>query len=464
MAFLVSIFESLENWGHHPVMVERKADGSEFQIDAETFLNRINELSELFSDAGIQKGDLVPLFLNNSWDYPAIFLALIQIEAVPVLVKMLYRRIELDEIFKNAQPPVVICDTGHLKHIDPWTKNLLVLIYDKGEWSHRGKVQSGTGKVSPGTISVIYTYRGYGYPLGAMIGESAFLDAVKRYQSYVRFSSGHRVLALLPMSHIFTLISSVFLPLLSGLTMYILNSLHPRTVMETLKECRINYLSTIPEILLLLAKLYPEDMELPSLRALVSGGSSLNAEDHRYISERFKVEVLNGYGLTEVAPVTGHRRDSVKIGTIGEFCENLSIKINSDADSQNGEILVAVKDLFLGYLGRPSETSDVMENGWFRTGDLARQKDGMVYFAGELKRTRKVNGQIVDLREVEKALNESDIVQYAVVTGETNHIHAEVSLKIPFETEREGIRIIRSALGESIASYKIPKTFKLVRG
>ncbi|RKX81112.1 MAG: hypothetical protein DRP60_01505, partial [Spirochaetes bacterium] len=458
MILLDKISKSLENWGSHPVMVELNTDGSENHIDAGQFLHRIDELTELFIDYGISEGVLVPLFIDNSWDYPAIFLALLRIKAIPVLAKLLYRRLEMDEIFQNSKPSVVICSADHLKNIVPWTQDILVLIYNNGEWSSQGEKKPMPGETAPGTVSVNYTYRGYGYPLGAMVGESGYLDAVRRYQSYVRFSHGRSVLALLPMSHIFTLISSVFLPLLNGLTMYIIKTLHPKIILETLKKYRIDYLSTIPEILMLLAKLYPEDMKIPSLRALVSGGSYLSEENHQFISGRFQVEVLNGYGLTEVAPVTANIRDSGKIGTIGEFCKELSCRISDSADSQSGEILVKVEDSFLGYLGRPNETSDVLKDGWFQTGDLGYEKDGMVYFSGELKRTRKVNGQIVDLKEVETALIETGMVKNAVVTGKTNHIHAEVSLKDPVESERQALKSLRSSLSEIIASYKIPKT------
>ncbi len=463
MIILDKITESLENWGSQPVIVELNNDGSENRIDARQFLHRVDELRALFAEYGITEGVLVPLFIDNSWDYPAIFLALIRIGAVPVLAKSLYRRLELNEIFQNSNPSVVICSVDHLETITLWTQNILVLVYDKGKWSSQGKRKPRPGNVIPGTVSVNYTYRDYGYPLGAMVGESGYLDAVRRYQSYVRFSPGHSVLALLPMSHIFTLISAVFLPLLNGLTIYIINTLHPKTILETLKERKIEYLSTIPEILMLLAKLYPEDMKLPSLRALVSGGSYLSEENHRFISKCFQVEVLNGYGLTEVAPVTANIRNSWKFGTIGEFCKELSCRISDSTDSQKGEILVQVEDSFLGYLGRKEETSDVLKDGWFKTGDLGYEKDGMVYFSGELKRTRKVNGQLVDLKEVEIALIKTGMVNEAIVSGETNHIHAVVSLIEPVESEKEALRSLRSVLSEIIASYKIPKTINIVR-
>ena len=117
MFLLKKITESLEKWGSHPVMVELNPDGSENRIDAGMFLARIEELSRLFSDSGISKGVLVPIFIDNSWDFPAIFLALLRIGAIPVLAKIQFQRIEMDEVFRNSNPSVVICDAAYLNNI-----------------------------------------------------------------------------------------------------------------------------------------------------------------------------------------------------------------------------------------------------------------------------------------------------------------------------------------------------------
>ena len=196
---------------------------------------------------------------------------------------------------------------------------------------------------------------------------------------------------------------------------------------------------------------------------LISGGSYLCRKDHEYIAQQFKVEVLNGYGLTECAPVTGNIRNQEKFGSIGKICNGLNCKISKSADSQSGEILIETGKSFLGYLNKPSETAEVMDGEWFKTGDRARLIEGYVMFEGEMKQTRKVNGQIVDLREVEIALRKTGMVSNATVRGSTNHIHADVELfNNSGMKEREILRKIRNALKGLIASYKIPRTMQIV--
>jgi long-chain acyl-CoA synthetase len=215
----------------------------------------------------------------------------------------------------------------------------------------------------------------------------------------------------------------------------------------------------------MLSRLKSPSQIFPSLKVLVSGGSYLSADNHNLITGSFGVEVLNGYGLTEIAPVTANLRNAGKSGTLGEICRGLSGRIESFADSEMGEIAVKAEDSFLGYLGRPEETAEAMEHGWFKTGDLGRIEDGHVVFGGELKRTRKVNGQIVDLKEVETALVETGLVDRAMVSGNTNHISAEVSVNGPHDVnEKETVRNIRNRLTDLVAVYKIPRTIDVVPG
>lgn len=463
MTLIEEIYKSLETWSNSPVIVERNPGGSEKYISAAVFKNRIEELIRVFRDAGIKEQIPVPIFVDNCWDYPSLFLALVSIGAIPVLAKKAYRQIELEYIFNDINPTVVICDIDFFEHLNKYGEDCLFIIKDNEKMSLKGNGVPTVVKTIPGTISVNYTYRGFGYPLGAMIGESGYLDAARRYQNYVCFTPGDRILALLPMSHIFTMISSVILPLLNHITTYILKTVQPKEILNTLKTCRINSLSTIPELLLLLAKVSTEDDEYPDLKVLVSGGSLLSEENHTYITDRFNVEVLNGYGLTEIAPITANLRNHGKIGSLGEFCMGLTGRIVYSADNKSGEIVVKTEDSFLGYFGRPSETASVMDGEWFRTGDFGRLQDGHILFSGEMKRTRKVNGQLVDLREVELALMKTGLVKKAIVGGETNHVHADIELTRGIGSdERMVLRTLRKALGEIIASYKVPRTFNII--
>jgi len=463
MRLIDEIFENLTTWGNQPVLVERGRDGKEVSVSSPMFRACIEEFSRLFSEAGVSSGTLVILFVDNCWVFPAIFLGLLQNGAIPVLAKKAFRKMELDQVFNTCDPEVIICDEDFREQISLYMAGRMVITRKNETLVVSGTKGNRGTRTVPGTISVNYTYRGFGYPIGAMVGESGYREGAKRYQHYVQFQSHGKALALLPMSNIFTMISSVILPLQNKITIYILNSPYPKDILKCLEESEINYLSTIPEVLLLLARLKSDHAIYPALKVLVSGGSYLSDSNHRYISERFGVEVLNGYGLTEIAPVTANSRNFGKIGSLGEFCKGLECRIAGSADSQNGEIEVRTSDSFLGYIGMPDESADVIHDGWFKTGDLGRLVDGKVLFKGELKRTRKVNGQIVDLKEVEKAILNTGKVRRTTVSGETNHIHADLVLVGNGENreEKDILRDIRGIMGLLIASYKIPKSFTI---
>ena len=465
MRLMDEIYKSLDVWGENPVFVERYRDESETIINAETFKNRIDKHILFFRNLGIIDNVLVPVFIDNCWDFPAIFLALLQTGAKPVLLKKAYRQLELEQIFNDAKPSVIICDDDFIQQLEFYKMEYLLILRENGELIARGEVKPRHESLPPGTVSINYTYRGYGYPLGAIAGEESLLNAAQRFQDYVCFAPGDRILALLPMSHIFTMISSIILPLLYQITTYILYSVHPKEILKTMKSCKINNLSTVPEILLLLAKLKNDNEKYPFLQTLISGGSYLSKDNHQYIAKRFKTEVLNGYGLTEIAPVTGNIRNQEKFGSIGKICKGLSCRISKSADSQNGEFLIKIDKSFLGYLNKPAETAEALVGGWFKTGDKARLEDGYVMFEGEMKQTRKVNGQMVDFKEVETALLRTNMVTKATVRGETNHISADVTLsENKAEDDREILRELRISLKDIIASYKIPRKINIMRG
>jgi long-chain acyl-CoA synthetase len=469
MPLVNDIIRSLESWGPNPVMIQRSPQGMETVVDSGMFLARIETYVSSLSEAGIRDGMLVPLFVDNSWEFPTLFFALNRLGAVPVMVKNAFRRMEIEAIFNGCRPDALICDPEIREYIGTLADGIPIL--EKCE----GRLRPVSGKIRPrpasapipasGTVSVNYTYRGIGRPLGSMVGEKGYIDAADRYQRYVQFTPGDTALALLPMNHIFTLISSIMLPLMNSLTTYILQSMNPKAILDVLQNRNIHCLSSIPEILVMLARVKRDENITDSLKVLVSGGSTLSEDHHNLISDKFGVEVLNGYGLTEIAPVTANLRNGSKIGTLGEFCTGLPGRLAENADSQSGEIQVKANDTFFGYLNEPDLSAEVMDGEWFRTGDLARVSNGYVYFLGETKRTRKVNGQLVDLTEVEQALLNTGLVDQAVVDGQTNHVHAEISPVQGAEAEdRLFQRKLRSAMSELIAAYKIPRIFKKAGG
>ncbi len=407
MDIVEEIFKSLDGWGEHPAFIESIPNQKPVHTGAKEFKRKIIEAANFLEKSGIKRNYLVPIFLENSVDYICCFLGLVKIGAKPIPIKLEYRNIELDEIFKNSQPHAVIAEASHLKIIKPYLSQKIVITRENGKLK---LLQKATKKIKPAKISeeiasINYTYRGYGYPLGAMVPHVQYFHGAKVLQAGLQAKPKEKMLIILPMSHIFTLIGCIFVPILNEITSVIANTMHPRKIFELINEFKINHITAVPEIYLLLEKFRDTAGKLQSLKVFVCGGSSLSREDYYRIKNAFDIDLLHGYGLTEFTPASRNMRGEARASTVGPLCENIECKIISEDENNAGEILLKTDNMFRGYYKNPKVTKEAFEEGWFKTGDIGRIEDGHLIFEKEMKRTRKVNGNMVDLEELERIIN-----------------------------------------------------------
>ena len=126
-----------------------------------------------------------------------------------------------------------------------------------------------------------------------------------------------------------------------------------------------------------------------------------------------------------------------------------------------GEILIRTPHTTGTYYRRPRESAEAHNDGWFKTGDMGRIDAGHLVFVKELKNTRKINGNLVDIEEVTRALKLDPDVADAQVGWASNSLFARVAVsqRIDFD---EKARRMKSLLREVIAEYKVPKRFSVL--
>lgn len=410
MNILEEVFKSLDGWGEHPVFIESTPNQKPVYTEAEDFKMKIMNTAHFLEQAGIKENYLVPLFLENSVDFICFFLGLVKIGAKPIPVKLEYRKMELDEIFSNSRPQAVISEASHLKTIQPYLPQKIVITRENGKPKSHQKTSKKTPppKIPDEIASINYTYRGCGYPLGAMVPHVQYIHGAKVLQAGLQAEPKEKMLIILPMSHIFTLIGCIFVPILHQITSVIVNTLHPRKIFNLIREFRINHITAVPEIYLMLEKFKDMAGKLPSLKVFVSGGSLLSSEDYHRIKNAFGIDLLHGYGLTEFTPASRNIRGEARAGTVGPLCENVECKILSNDKNNAGEILLKTDAMFRGYYKNPEVTEDAFQGEWFKTGDIGRMERGHLIFEKEKKKTRKVNGNMVDLKELERFSHSND--------------------------------------------------------
>jgi acyl-[acyl-carrier-protein]-phospholipid O-acyltransferase/long-chain-fatty-acid--[acyl-carrier-protein] ligase len=167
-----------------------------------------------------------------------------------------------------------------------------------------------------------------------------------------------------------------------------------------------------------------EPAQLRSLRLLVTGAEKLPSELAHAFEERFGFEVYEGYGLTETSPVVSTNLpdpqprapgDSVqpsnRLGSTGKMAPGMAAEIRDPENDaklslhETGMLWVRGPNIFSGYLNDPARSAEVLQEGWFKTGDLGRfDEDGFLFIEGRLSRFSKIGGEMVPHEMVEQKI------------------------------------------------------------
>lgn len=447
--------ERLSRWGAHPVVRELQPGREPRALTAGEYRGRIAELARTLRGEGIGEQTAVALFLENSIDHLVMLFALFEVGAIPVIAKLEYRRLELDEIFANADPGVVVTEAAHVDTLRPYLSGRAVILRDEEGFRMVERVDTirRAPQVPAGTASINYTYRGIGYPVGAVVTHAQYLHGARVLQDGLYGLPGESMLFSIPISHIFTLVGCVLVPLLYGMTAVIARTIHPRVIFDYFDEYHIEHVTAVPELYRLLHRARPDARRFPALRTFVSGGSLLRAEEHGPIRDAFELDFLHGYGLTEFTPASRNIRGRARAGTIGPVCGGVACRIDD-----TGEILLRSDTMTGAYYRRAELTAEANAEGWFHTGDRGRLEDGHVLFEREIKRTCKVGGIMVDLAELERAISMHEAVGAVEVSFADGAVQAGIG--VAADADFDDIqKQIRDFLKPLVAAYKVPRRF-----
>lgn len=461
---------------------ERRTSGTELRL-------LIDEWERFFRHVGVRPGDRVALVLINGSCFVAVFLALLRCRAVPAALKTDQGPFELCAVAENLAPSVLVVSDALQQRVLAHFPNVRLVVDEHqnvlragpavAERDERAAAQMDGTPDAPdyrdqveNGLSINYTYRGYGYPLGAMVPAEQYRLGADVFAAGMAGRGCRRMLVILPMAHIFTLVGCVFVPLLHDIVIHIAHTMHPGRLWQQITEQKIDFLTLVPELALMLSRYRPSATgttatDRAALDIVATGGSRLVDSDYLRIREALGAEVLHGYGLTEFTPVSRNIRGSARAGTVGPPGEGVAVRIagigapsrtESDARQTEGEIQLRTVAMASGYFRRPAESAAaVTPDGWFRTGDIGRLDDGHLVFVRENKRTCKVNGAMVDLSEVSRALESCPEVASAQTEYRDGALQALLVPAQPDMDVEQAVRSVRLRMRETVAAYKIPR-------
>ncbi len=436
---------------------------------------------------GVERGDRVVLLCGNGRYFVLAYLATLGLGAVAVPLNPASPAPEIEREIAKVGAKVVFVEPA-AAHAWSGVDRAIVSSVATVVSTEAGAVDGSVDlpsllagptveivEVEPDTLAVLmFTSGTAGSPRAAMLSHGNLLANLQQGRSAnVQIDAHDVVYGVLPLFHIFGLNVVLGLSLMRGATVVLVQRFDPSTALDTIRERGVTVVPGAPPLWLAFSHFdeAPAD-SFATVRLALTGAARMPEEAMKRIKERFGIDLCEGYGLTEAAPVvTSSAGMAVKYGSVGKVLDGIDVRLVDESGDDvvhgdSGEIWVRGANVFQGYFDDPEQTARVLtEDGWLRTGDIATvDDDGYLYLVDRAKDLIIVSGFNVFPAEVEEVLGEHPGVSEVGVVGVPHPHHGE-AVKA-FVVPRPGVHLDEDQLiewcSDHLARYKCPSKILFV--
>ena len=469
---------------------------------------RLNEMAcrtaGVLRAMGVRPGDHVALSCPNAAYFPIAYFGILKCGAAVVPLNVLLKPREIAQHLRDSDARAYLCFEGSpelpmgqmgyeafrevegCEHFvvmtkDPTAPSPIPGVQTLGALLNQQPAVFTTELRAPDDTAVIlYTSGTTGKPKGAELTHAnMLLNAMASRDMFLPAlgTEPATALAVLPLFHSFGQTCVMNAHLLAGNRVVLLPRFEPAAVLEAMAAEQVNAFAGVPTMywaLLRHVEATGTDVApvAANLRTCCSGGAAIPVEILHAFDKRFGVEILEGYGLSETAPVAtfnqiGRPR---KPGSIGFAIWGCDVKVvdANDAEAPRGElgeVVIRGHNIMKGYSKQPEATAEAMRGGWFHSGDIARMdEDGYLFIVDRLKDMIIRGGMNVYPREIEEVLMTHPGVSLVAVVGVPNEeLGEEVKAYV---VRKPGAAVTAEELidwaREQMAAFKYPRTVEFM--
>lgn len=456
---------------------ETAIDDGAIRLSYQALQQEVSNCALWLRERQIRAGDRILLVCENSCSAVVLYFAITTVGAWPVLLNARLSEREIEEIRVHCGARAkVFALTGspraraHAQGCGAMIDESPLGSVGFGGFDESARPDPLERESSSNVAAVMYTTGTTGKPKGVMLTHAGLMFVADATANARRLGATDRVYAALPISHTLGLAGVLLGSLLRGAEVYLASRFDPGSALAALTEQQITVMVGTPSMFSMIAEYARRKkssaVEAPALRLISSAGAPLDRATKTDVEAAFGLCLHNGYGISECGP-------SISV-TSPDFCRSdccvgqplpgVEIDLKGDEPS-SGELFVRSPGLMKGYYRDPEATrAAIDDDGWFRTGDLARQDtEGNLFITGRAKELIIRFGFNVYPPEIESVLNGHPAVLCSAVIGRTAGGTEEI---IAFVQLREQARVSANDLqqfaSQNLASYKQPSEYIIV--
>jgi long-chain acyl-CoA synthetase len=450
--------------------------------------------------AGLKPGEVIAIFLANSWEFCTVFHAAMMAGGIPTLLNPSYRDREVRHQLGNSGAAVLITDGTNIDGIDLAGIPNLRRVYctrEQGSGSEpfSNLLKAVTAKLpgldgtSEDTLAALpYSSGTTGLPKGVMLSHHNLVSNVYQFLGTraTPLNSNDNILCFLPLYHIYGLNVMLDPSLILGATLVLMPRCNVGQLMSLITEESITMLPLVPPAMNALC-LAAEAGEFPKNHRVhwaKSGAAPLAPDLPRRFTALTGIVVCQGYGMTEASPVTHvgylepelYRPDSVGHPLAQTECRLMATadpagsagSVEEAPAGEPGELVMRGPQFTRGYWKDPEATAAVLRDGWYWSGDIAtRDSEGFYRIVDRRKEMIKYKGFPVAPAEVEAVLLEHPAVRECGVVGRSDTAAGEIpvafiALREGFATGRKMEEELCGFVADRLTHYKQPREVHFV--
>ena len=396
--------ESAKNSPHNIVVIDEYG-----KISFAELFHQTEQLKNYLLSQNIKQGIAVGIITKNSRYFIISLYAVIGCGALAMPISHTQKNNEIKDAITEAQLHFIISDTQEYASLSNGVNQIEVLSQQLFISSTNRNINQTTADFISNPAFMRFTSGTTGKSKGVIVSHQSVIERIEAANELLQLNENDRVVWVLPMAYHF--IVSIVLYIKYGVGIIVNNIFLADSIIESITKHNGTFLYAAPMHIKLLAN-HKSEIKLPSLKKVISTTTAISADVCKAFEEKFNLSVSQAYGIIEIGlPIINTKKTEQTPEAVGYALPAYEVGILDDElkplpNNTIGQLAIKGKGMFDGYLSPSTKKENVLQQGWFLTGDYAlREDNGLIIIKGRIKSVINVSGNKVFPNEIENIVN-----------------------------------------------------------